>query len=145
MLLAHVLDVTQPVVHESESASAQRGEHAAAAVVADDEDVLHLEDIDRELDDGKAIQVGVHDNVCDVAVDEDFTGFEGRNLIGGDSGIRAANPKVFRGLNTGEIAKKVGVFCLDAFSPGAIFRQQMIEVRHCGAVYRGGAAQSATA
>src|SRR5690606_41857841 len=50
MLEADVLDVPEPVVHEAEAAVHQRRADTRATVMADHEDVLHLQQIDRELD-----------------------------------------------------------------------------------------------
>src|SRR5438270_474400 len=50
VLPAHVLHVAQPVVGEAEPIVAQRGEHALAAIVPADDDVPHLEHVDRILD-----------------------------------------------------------------------------------------------
>ena len=56
------------------AASVERRPHAAAAVVAAHDDVLHLQHIDRELEHREAVEVGVHDDVGDVPVDEQLAG-----------------------------------------------------------------------
>ena len=78
---AHVLHMAQPVVAKSEPALEKRGLHAAAAVVADDEDVFHAEHIDRELHHRETIEVGVDDDVRDVAVDENLAGQQADDLV----------------------------------------------------------------
>ena len=44
--------------------------HAAAAVVPADDDVAHFQQIDRKLHDGETIQIGMHDQVGNIAMDE---------------------------------------------------------------------------
>jgi len=55
---------------------------AAAAVVAADDDVLDLEDLDRVLDDGEAVQIAVDDNVGDVAVYKDLARLQAHEDVG---------------------------------------------------------------
>ena len=80
---ADVLDVAQPVVDEAEAAIGQRGRDTTTAIVADHEDVLDLQEVDREMEHREAIQIGVDDDVGDVAMDEDFTGDEARIWLAG--------------------------------------------------------------
>ena len=47
--------------------------HTAAAVMADDEDVLDLQHVHRELDNRQAVEVGVHNHVGYIAVNEDLS------------------------------------------------------------------------
>lgn len=49
MLLAHVLQVPQPVVTEAKPIPAQRGLDSTATVVAADDNVSHLQEIHCEL------------------------------------------------------------------------------------------------
>ena len=55
-----------------------RRPHAAAAVVAADDDVLHLQHVDGVLQHRQAIEVGVDDHVGDVAMDEQLAGHAAR-------------------------------------------------------------------
>ena len=55
VLLAHVLDVAQPVVDQPQAPSVQRGDHPAAPVVAHHQDVADLENVDRKLHDAQAV------------------------------------------------------------------------------------------
>jgi hypothetical protein len=49
VLARDVLHVAEPVVDEAELLIVERRLHAAASVVAADDDVLHLQHVDREL------------------------------------------------------------------------------------------------
>jgi len=88
----YFLHVTEPVVDESQLVVAQRRQHAAAAVMTADDDVRHAEHIHCELDRRQAIQVGVHDEVRNVAVHEHFAGQEPDDLVGRHAAVGAANP-----------------------------------------------------
>ena len=54
--------------------ASSRAAFTSAAVVAAHDDVLDREHLDRVLQDGEAVEVGVHDDVGDVAVHEDLAG-----------------------------------------------------------------------
>src|SRR5579864_2106266 len=58
-----VLDVAQPVVRQADAVLGHGGMHAAAAVMAAQDDVPHLEDIDGELDHREAVEVGMYHHV----------------------------------------------------------------------------------
>src|SRR5688572_28972844 len=74
VLFMHVLHVAQPVVGEPEAAPMHGGVYAATAVMSADDDVFHAQQVDRELYDRQAVEVGVHDHVGDVAVNENVAG-----------------------------------------------------------------------
>ena len=88
MPVANVLDVAQPVVGEADAAVLERGDDAAALRMADDDDVLDLEHVGRELDHRQAVEVGVDDDVGDVAVDEQLARREVDQLVGRARGCR---------------------------------------------------------
>ena len=92
MLVVHVPYVAQPVVDEAHLTALERGLHAAAAVVAADDDMLDLEDVHRVLQHGEAVEVGVHDDVGDIAVHEEFARQEADDLVGRHAAVRATNP-----------------------------------------------------
>ena len=71
---------------------------AAAAVVADDHDVLHLDDVDRELQHGEVVRVLRRREVGDVAVDEELAGIEVDDLVRRHAAVGAADPEIFRRL-----------------------------------------------
>ena len=72
--------------------------HAAAAVVADHDDVLDLQHVGRELDHRQAVQVRVHDDVGDVAVHEQLARHQADDLVGRHPAVGAADPQVLRRL-----------------------------------------------
>lgn len=70
VLVAHVLDVAQPVVAQANPITAEGGLDAAATVVSANNNVADFEYVDGKLHDGEAVQVGVDDEVGDIAVDK---------------------------------------------------------------------------
>ena len=80
------------------SDAAMRRPHAAAAVVAADDDVLDLQHVDGVLQHRQAVQVGVHDDVGDVAVDEQLARQQADDLVGRHAAVGAADPQVARRL-----------------------------------------------
>ena len=68
--VAHVLTWRSQLSARPTRRSSSAALHAAAAGVADDDDVLDLQHVDGELDHRQAVEVGVDDDVGDVAMDE---------------------------------------------------------------------------
>lgn len=121
-----VADVAQPGVQEAEVLGRHGGLDAAAAVVAADDDVLDAEVADGVVDDGHDVEVGVADEVGDVAVDKGLAGLEAGDLLGGDAGVGAADPEVFGGLAGGELGKVGGVVGGFGGGPGAVVVEEAV-------------------
>src|SRR5574343_38336 len=82
VLVMDVVHVAQPEIDDTDAGAVQRGEYAAAAVMADDHDVFDLEHVDGVLDHRQAVEVSMHDDVGDVAMDEDFARQQADDLVG---------------------------------------------------------------
>src|SRR5262249_10010825 len=80
VLAVHVLNVAEPVVYQSQLVVAQGGEHATAAVMPANDDVLHTEHVYRKLDRGQAVQVRVNNDVGNIAMDEHLAGQQADDL-----------------------------------------------------------------
>src|SRR5690606_2078010 len=93
-----VAHVAQPVVDQAHAPALEHRADAAAAVVPHHHDVPDLERVDRELDGREGVEVGVHDHVRDVAVDEDRARVDVHDLGGGHARVRAADPQEGRRL-----------------------------------------------
>ena len=126
VLVPHVLNLTQPIVDEPQSLIQQRREHAAASVVADDQDVANFEHFDGKLHHGEAVQIRVNHDVRDIAMNEDLAGQEPGDLVCRNARIGAANPEVLRSLDGFQSLKKVGFLRAKAFGPLPIAGQQML-------------------
>ena len=94
----HILNVSQPVVDEAESVVAKRGTHASTSVVSAHDDVLDFEHFDRELKHRQTIEIGMHDDVGNVAVDEELARRETNDLVCWHTAVSAANPQILRCL-----------------------------------------------
>ena len=116
-----------PCLEPSSAAS-----HATAAVVAADDDVLHAEDVDRVLQHREAVEIGVHDDVRDVPVDEHLAWREPDDLVRRDAAVRAADPEVLGRLVLCELGEEPGIARDDVLGPGTVVREQIGEVRHGG-------------
>ena len=92
--------------------------------------VSHVQDIDRVLEHGETVEVGVDDDVRDVAVHEELARRETDDLVRRHSAVRAADPQVPRGLLRGKARKVVGVALGDAPGPGPVACEQILEPAH---------------
>src|SRR5215472_9136975 len=109
---------------------AERCLNRAASVVADDDDVLDTEHVDAELDDREAVQVGMDDDIADVAVDEELTRGKIDDFVGRHATIRASDPQIFRRLLLDQSSKEVTVGRAHPFGPSAVALQQDREIGH---------------
>src|SRR5690606_2738026 len=143
VLVLDVLDVADPVVGQAHPGAVQRRADAAAAVVADHQDMFDLEHVDRELDHRQAVEVGVHHHVGDVAVDEHLARVDVDDLVGRHARVGAADPQVPGRLDLGQAAEEAGILGLDAVGPVAGAFKQFVQSVH-GAPGGWGPAQTAT-
>src|SRR6185312_13365802 len=93
-----VLDVAKPIVDQAKLLVAAGGVDATAAVVPADDDVTYPENLDAELKDRQAADVGMDDEVRHVAVNEHFAGVQAKYLIGWNAAVGAADPQEPRSL-----------------------------------------------
>ena len=129
MLLAHVLHVTQPVVDEAQPVAVQRRAHAAAAVVAAHDDVLHAQHVDRVLQHREAVEIGVHDQVGDVAMHEQLAGQQPDDLVGRHAAVGAADPQELGRLLRAQPREEPGLLLERAPGPFAVVLEELVD-RH---------------
>ena len=135
----HVLHMTQPVVGQANADAAQCRAHTGAAVVAHHHDVLDLQVLDGKLDGGQSVQVGVHNQVGDVAMYKHFTRVQARDFIRGHAAVSTTNPHVLGALLLRQAAEKPGLACLGGHGPGLVVGQQFGEFfAHVGSVGKAG-------
>ena len=124
-----VIEVTngaQPAVDQAELTVLHRGAHAAAAVVAGNEDVFDLEHVHCVLDHRQAIEVGVQHYVGHVAVHEQIPRQHADDLVGRHTGVGTADPQVFRSLLAGELGEEFGIFLFDRIRPSVVVIKQVL-------------------
>ena len=85
--------------------------------MADHHDVLDLEHFDGVLQHGKAVEIGMHDNVGDIAVNEHLTREQAHDLVRRYTAVGTADPEVLRVLLRRELFKEAGIAGLDPLRP----------------------------
>ncbi len=98
--------MAQPVVDQPEFVVLHRRAYAAAAVVAADDDVFHLQHVDRELDHRQAVNVAVYHQVGHVAVDEQLARHQADDVVGRNAAVGAADPEKLRRLLFGQLVEE---------------------------------------
>lgn len=76
------------------------------------------EDVDRVLEHGTAVEIGVNDDVRDVAVNEHLARWQSDDLVGGNG--RAADPQLLGRLACGELGEERRILGDRAGRPGAV-------------------------
>ena len=125
-----VLHVTQPVVDQPELDAVERRLHAAAAVVAAHDHVTHLQHVDCVLQHGQAVEIGVNDDVGDVAVDEHLAGQQPDDLVGRHARVGAADPQILRRLLRRQFAEEIGLGRRDLSGPFPIVLEELWKLFH---------------
>src|SRR5690606_12537502 len=120
VFVVQVANGAQPAVNQAQLVVTHRCTHAAATVVAGDQNVFDLEDIDGVLDHRQAVEVGVQHHVGDVTVDEQVAGQHAHDLVGRHAGIGAADPEILGLLLLGQLAEEVRVFLEDGLGPARV-------------------------
>ena len=129
VLVANVLHVAQPVVGDTDAPVQQGRLDAAATVVANDDDVLHLQHVDGELHHAEAVQIRVHHHVGDVAVHEQLARQQPDDLVGRHAAVGAADPQVLRFLLAQEVGEEAWRSRLGGFGPAAVAVEQLLQLR----------------
>ena len=128
--LAHVLTWRSQLSTSPSRVSVERRTNAAAPVVAGDDDVPHLQHVDGVLQHRQAVQVGVHDDVGDVAVNEQLAWQQADDLVGRHAAVRAANPQVLGRLLLLKARKELRVLFNDGLGPGGVVAEESSENVH---------------
>ena len=87
VLKPDIANMQQPVVDKAKLGIFNRRLHAAAAVVAADDDVFNFQYVDRVLHDGKTVQIGMNHQVGDVTVYKQLARFQAGQTFSGDAAI----------------------------------------------------------
>lgn len=109
MGLIRFADRMKPVIDEPATLSINGGGYAATAIMADHHDVLHPQHIHGKLQYGKIISVLRRGEIGDISMHEQLARVEADNLVGGDSAVRAADPKVSGRLLAFQPLKKIRI------------------------------------
>jgi hypothetical protein len=85
--------------------------NAAASVMTTHDDMLYTKRLDCELKHGHAVEIGRIDQICDIAVNEDFAGRKACDHVGWDATIGTPDPKEVRFLQSNQAPEVVSVCC----------------------------------
>src|SRR6266487_852096 len=132
IFFAHVLNMPQPVVDQTMSLMLERRADAAAVIVSTNDDMTDAQHVDRELQNGKAVQVGVRHHVGNIAVDEDLSRRKTDNLVRRHTAVRTTDPEIFRRLLLGEALEKLRVPPAHPSGPGRVLFEKMRQLRAFG-------------
>ncbi len=117
MPVAHVLHMAQPVVDQADANIFQCGVHATAAVMPNDDHMLHLETFDGELDRRQGVQIGMHHDVGNIAMDKHLTWLQSGDLVRRHPAVGTADPHVFGLLLRHQFGEKTWSFRLHTGGP----------------------------
>ena len=115
------------MVDEAPALAVHRGSYAPAAVVADDQHVLHLEHVDGELQHGEVVRILRRGEVGDVTVDKELAGIQAHDLVRGYPAVGAADPQIFGSLLTLQPLEEAGVDGELALGSGAVVLLELVE------------------
>lgn len=101
------MDVLQPLVDQTMAFIFKRGAHAAATIMPANDDVPNAQNVDGELEHRETIQVGMNDQVRDVAMDKDFARWQADNLVRGHAAVGASDPEILRRLLVSEALEEM--------------------------------------
>src|SRR6185437_1337380 len=110
------------------------GYHAPTAVMPADDRVLDAQHLDGILQYREAIEVGVHDEISDIAMDEDLARGQADNLIRRHAAVGAADPEVFRCLLRGQSLEEFRLLADGAGRPLAVIGDEAFE-GHCSSIF----------
>ena len=99
VLVAHVLNGTEPVINDAKVMVIVSGRNAPASVMTAHDNMFDFEILHGVLQNGERVQIRVTKYVANIAVHKDFTGLHPKDCTGRDPTISTANPQVFRALH----------------------------------------------
>ena len=118
--LGHVLDMPQPVINQAERHTAAGRRNASTSVVAADNHVLDVQHLDGILQNRQAVEVGMHHEVGDIAMNEDLSGRQTDDLVRRHPTVGAADPQVLRVLLGHQATEELRIGANHILGPAAI-------------------------
>jgi hypothetical protein len=121
--------ILEPMLQEPRSPVLHDRSDASAAVMAAYDDVLHLQYLNRVLQNAHQVHIGVDDLIGYIAVNEDLSRQQAGYLVRGNPAVGAPDPKVFRVLPRKFFEKTRGLF-LDLPGPFPVVFKQDTDIFH---------------
>ena len=95
--------------------------------MADDQDVFDAQHFDRVVNHRQRVEVGMHDDVADIAMDEDLARRQADDLVRRNAAVRAADPQVLGRLLVDQPREKIGILRVHALGPGLVVGKKVFE------------------
>tara|TARA_R110001592_G_scaffold155960_1_gene386088 strand:+ start:75 stop:611 length:537 start_codon:yes stop_codon:yes gene_type:complete len=130
MAIPHILYMPQPVTDQAKSLIAQSSSDAATAIMTNHKNMLDLQHLYGELQNGQAVEIRVYHYVGYIPVHKKLAGRHINNLVGWHSAIGTANPQIFRRLLIRQALKKLRIIGFNAFSPGTVLFKKVVKLAH---------------
>lgn len=130
LLLVQAIDVanvSQPRIQKAQVRGSESGFDSSTVVVTANDDMLHVKMSYGVVDYGHDTEVGIGDEIGDVAVDKQFTGLETHDFIGGDAAIAATNVEIVWFLSIGKLVEERGICASLGESPLPVVLEQGLE------------------
>ena len=96
VIVRHLADRGQPMIDQGIPLGFNRGPHPAAAIMANHENMFHLQHLNGKLQNAQIVGVLRRRQIGYIAVDEHLAGIEIDDFVGGDTAVGAADPEIFR-------------------------------------------------
>ena len=106
MLIADILDVTEPVVRKPHPVSAECREHPSTSIVSAHDNMFHFQNIDRELNGRQTVKVRMYDDVRNISMDEHLPRQKSHDLVCRHPTVGAPDPEILRSLLSGETGEE---------------------------------------
>lgn len=127
MLIAYILDMAQPVLHQSRLDIIQSCLHTATAKMPDYQQMFHFQVVYRILHDRQRIQIRRHYDIGDIAVYKHLSRLQTGNLVCRHARIGTAYPHILRILLFLQPGKKSRSLTLHIRSPVTVMLEQVFE------------------
>ena len=125
----------QPVVDQTVLLMFKSRAHATASVMSTNDDVPDAQNIDRELQHRKTIQIVRQDQVADVAMNENLARWKIDNLIRRDPAVRTADPEILGRLLMCEAIEEIRIALVHPTRPSRVLIEEILarcELRTAG-------------
>lgn len=128
MQAVDVPDIPQPGVQKAKVLQVYSGFDATVTIVPTDNYILNLNVADCVVDNTHDIKVDVVHQIGNIAVNEDLTGLNACDLLGGDTGVAISDLEVLRALAMGELLEKFSILLTLYSSPGVVVFKNLLVV-----------------
>jgi NADH-quinone oxidoreductase subunit N len=94
-----------------------------------------VDHVDGELQYRQAIEVGMHNHIRDVAMDEDAARRQVDDFVRRHAAVRASDPEKARLLLSREVREEFRIDLADALGPGAVVGEELVQCSHGGSLH----------